>query len=251
MNRKTRNIALLIGIPVLTLLLFVASTFYHEQKRVLRIQVKIEAEPDQCFLSVADINELLSLETRVLQQPVQAVDLQALEQELLATQYVDSAIAYFGTDGQLMLQVQLRKPVARVLPNGMAGYYLDAEGHIIPLSTAYTARVPLLTGNVPDLAHQPEADSTLMTLVPMLHHIAEDEFWRAHISELYRDRAGDLVLYPTLGELRILFGAPYDYQKKLKHLLHFYQEVLSVRGWRYYKSIALKYDGQIVATKRS
>lgn len=250
MKKRTRHIVLLAGIPALTVLLFVASNFYHSSKRVENIRIKIEAQPDWMFLTVDDVNDLLNLDSRVLNQPTRNVNLQMLERELTATGFVDSATAYFGTDGQLLMHIRLRQPVARVMPSGVKGYYVDTKGRIIPLSQAYTARVPVLTGNVPDLSSDSLADSTLNTLVPMLRYMAENPYWQAHTSEIFRDRNGDLLMYPTLGDHHIEFGGPYNYEKKFRNLLHFYKTVLKTRGWNYYKAIALKYDGQIVATRK-
>jgi cell division protein FtsQ len=250
MNRRKRTLFIVVGIPLVSLLLFGAGNLYHGSKRVQQVSVQIDAHPDWLFLNVRQISQHLGLQHRVLDQPVRSVNLLQLEQELLETGYVEKANAYMGTRGLLVLKVKLRRPVARILPLGMEGFYLDEQGGRMPLSTAFSARVPVVRGVGLADTNQVVQDSLLGRLAPMLSHIAQDPFWAAQIAEVQVLPGPDLVLHTTVGDLPVRFGEPEGYQTKLHNLMAFYKQVLNTRGWQYYRSLAVKFDGQIVATKR-
>ncbi|MBX3102693.1 MAG: hypothetical protein KF690_09310 [Bacteroidetes bacterium] len=250
MKRRTRTLLIVAGIPVVSLLLFGAGNLYHGSKRVQQVEILIDAQPDWLFLNVRQISQRLGLQHRVLDQPLRNVDLPELEQELLETGYVEKANAYMGARGLLILKVKMRRPVARVLPLGMQGFYVDENGGRIPLSATFSARVPMVRGT--GLADSSEArqDSLIGRLTPLLSHIAQHPFWAAQIAEVQVLPGPDLILHTTVGDMPIRFGEPEGYETKLENLLAFYKQVLASRGWQYYRSIAVKFDGQIVATKR-
>jgi cell division protein FtsQ len=251
MKKRTRNIILMAGIPLVSLLLFGAGNLYHNSKRVEEVQIHIDAQPDWLFLNVDQISEHLGLQNRALNQPVSQVNLPQLEQELIETGYVEKANAYMGAQGLLMLKVKLRRPVARFMPLGMEGFYLDEAGGRIPLSNTFSARVPVISG--PGLVQDTvtaQQDSLLARLSPMLTHMARSMFWSAQIAEVQVLKSQELVLHTTVGGQPIYFGEPEGYVQKLENLVAFYKQVMPARGWAYYKSITVKFDGQIVATKR-
>jgi cell division protein FtsQ len=53
-----------------------------------------------------------------------------------------------------------------------------------------------------------------------------------------------------VGNHQILLGSLDDFEKKLKHLRLFYEQVIPKMGWEKYSVINLKYRNQIVCTKK-
>jgi hypothetical protein len=90
---------------------------------------------------------------------------------------------------------------------------------------------------------------TIQKMLPMLQFIHQDTFWSAMISEIVVNRYQDLILFPTIGKLKIEFGSHENYQVKFRRLAQFYKEVLSRCGWDYYQSLSLRFNNQLVAVK--
>lgn len=79
-----------------------------------------------------------------------------------------------------------------------------------------------------------------------------DDFWRSEIVQITarttESGAIDLELTPRSGNYTILFGRLDDAEQKLDKLLRFYQEGLGKAGWDRYRTINVKYAGQVVCT---
>ena len=73
-----------------------------------------------------------------------------MEERLLKNQMIQRAEVYITVDGILGAKIKQRTPIARVIDK--LDYYLDTEGEKMPLSSVYTARVPIITGAVEEHA---------------------------------------------------------------------------------------------------
>ncbi|MDO4497649.1 MAG: cell division protein FtsQ, partial [Bacteroidales bacterium] len=104
-------------------------------------------------------------------------------------------------------------------------------------------QVPLATGHI----SQTMATNSLYTLAQFLQN---EDFWRNFFTQIYVESNGDIRLVPRVGEHTVLLGPIDNYEEKFEHLRLFYRKVLSKTGWDRYKTINLKYKGQVVAEKR-
>ena len=60
----------------------------------------------------------------------------------------------------------------------------------------------------------------------------------------------DIELIPRVGNHTIVFGDANQIESKFEKLIVFYNKGLSNTGWNEYSVINLKYEGQVVCTKR-
>ena len=64
------------------------------------------------------------------------------------------------------------------------------------------------------------------------------------------DKSNDIILVPIVRGQVINFGTPDDFKSKFHRLERMYAEVMPVKGWNYYDTISVKWNRQIVATRR-
>jgi cell division protein FtsQ len=158
------------------------------------------------------------------------------------------------------VQVYQRTPIARVLNKDGSSFYLDSEGRAMPLSKKYTAKVPVLYGNIMESAanisvreirrDEAKASKFLMDdLFDVVKSIETDEFWKAQIESIYVNDNREIELLPRVGNHRIIFGDSQNIDKKLKKLMAFYQETVHAVDLNKYKTINLKYRDQVVCEK--
>lgn len=92
--------------------------------------------------------------------------------------------------------------------------------------------------------------SKLTTFVKWMEN---DDFWRSEIVQITarttESGAIDLELTPRSGNYTILFGRLDDAEQKLDKLLRFYRKGLGKAGWDRYRTINVKYAGQVVCTE--
>ena len=134
------------------------------------------------------------------------------------------------------------QPVARIF-DGKDSYYINKDGKRISADARYHLDVPVLTGNF-DSIHQAKE------LLPLLDYIKSDSMWNTIISMVKIDKKHEILLVPAIKGHVIKFGNMDNMDNKFVRLHRFYHEVMPVKGWSCYDTIAVKWDGQIVATKR-
>ncbi|MCH5176429.1 MAG: cell division protein FtsQ [Prevotellaceae bacterium] len=148
--------------------------------------------------------------------------------------------------GKVCIRAHQRVPVIYVLPDNADGYYVDAEGTVIP-NTSYATNILTATGKI----DQQYATSDLAQFATF---IVSDEFWSQQTEQIAVsvDRRGRHVvtMVPRVGDHVIYLGTLADYEKKLRRMEIFYEKGLSKVGWNKYSKINLEYDNQVVCTKR-
>ena len=181
------------------------------------------------------------------------IDIKRVEDVLEAQAFVADADAFVDDDLQLNIIVNQRIPLLRIIAENGQNYYLDESGMRLPLSENYTARVPVVTGNVLLWSDNfmAEPDHQLYQLVSLARYLREDEFLSALVEQIYVNSNGEWVLAPKVGDQVIHLGH-YDEtvtRRRLDRLKTFYREGLPYEGWSKYKSFDLRYNDQVVARK--
>ena len=73
---------------------------------------------------------------------------------------------------------------------------------------------------------------------------------KAQITAIAFDEKNEIVLYPRVGDHKIILGVAGDFKNKFEKLKVFYRQGLGKVGWDRYSMINLKYHNQVVCTKR-
>jgi cell division protein FtsQ len=215
------------------------------------IHVEIVNLHENHFLEETDIMHLM----QVNQQNIKGVSLKTLnfkeiESKIKRDPFIKDAELYSDLKGSLTVNVELRRPVARVVRNDGPDGYVAEDGTIMPVSDKFTSRVILLSGPFArQLLRQQNMNETEegKQLMQMLSTINEDEFWKAQLTELDIDSRIRVTLFPQIGDEKIEFGKPENVEVKFKKLKIFYKEILPRVGWSKYNRVNLEYEGQIVA----
>ena len=131
-------------------------------------------------------------------------------------------------------------------------------------SNLHTARVTVVTGDIPDKLNGPNVQAILENdedrkkyaledIFYITNHVASDPFFDALIAQVQLEKNGDFILVPQVGGHIINFGAAKNEEHvktKFEKLKIFYTEGIPFEGWRKYSEISVKFDGQIVCKKK-
>jgi cell division protein FtsQ len=227
--------------------------------------VNIDYSGENFFLEETDlVDAVYDLGYHKDSTKLNQIDPGQIEYMMTNQAFVEDAEVYKELNGDLHVQVTVRKPIVRVFNDLGASVYIDRMGYIMPLSSHFTARTPIANGEVTimlqqyigrnvaelaDLTEHPDA-----ALLEEIYHLASavsmDEFWSAQFNQIYVAANGELELIPRVGDHRILIGNTRDLDKKLNKLWQFYEKGLKRTGWNEYETINLKYANQVVCTKR-
>ena len=184
--------------------------------------------------------------------PIGQLNLKELEQRIADHPHVKKLSLYMNIDGELNIDVTQRQPVIRIINTNGVSYYIDKSGDIIPTSPNFTARVLVATNVSAIIPESRIADgsSQLNDLFTLARFIEQDKFWKAQVSQVVVNQAGEYEIIPRLGGHSILIGAVKNLEDKFERLAVFYKEGLPNTGWGTYQRINLKFKDQIVCTKR-
>jgi len=186
------------------------------------------------------------------------------EEYLLSMSEIKNARVYSNIGSSWTIDVEIRKPIARVFNNFGESFYLDDMGFTMKKSDLYTARIVVVTGDIPDRLNSESVskiinNETLKTnrklddLYRISHYVCNDQLLHALIGQIHRKKNGDIVLIPQVGGQVIVFGTAHsdeEVNEKFRKLKVFYKEAIPYEGWKKYEEINLKYDKQIVCKKK-
>ena len=247
-----RKILILSGYLALVAFLVVTLSFAgSESRNVICKEIQIELRDDDVIkIGREEIKKMiLSADNHVVGKELRHINTEVIEQHVEKHQAIQKAEVFkiMATDtssykGILGVRVKHREPVVRVMA-ASDRYYLDETGEKIPVSSSYTARVLVATGNFSEEYARTE-------LLPFIQFLNASSFWRAQVEQVHVDSNGDVFLIPLVGEQLIEFGTIKDYAVKLRNLKAFYEQVMTQNKWNDYKVINLKYKNQVIAKKR-
>ena len=180
--------------------------------------------------------------------PIDLVDMRAIEDFLMTNPYIRQADVYLGASGRLVFNLHQRMPLMRIVDNKEKHWYVDTDTVRMPVSSHFTARVPLVNGNFPVTQNVKQWPMDELFEITMM--LQDDEFMGSLIDQIYVESPEKIWLVPRLGPSRIMLGNTKDLEDKVDRITRFYEKALPAQGWDTYSYIDTRFAGQIVARKK-
>lgn len=216
-------------------------------QRCPAMSIEVETAPGtEGFVSSAEIAaELDNLPSEAPGLPAGSIDTQKIRRRLLGLDKLEDASVVTLTDGSVCISVKPIVPVARIF-DGDSSYYVNRQGKHVKAGSRFRKNVPVIRGSFV------AADTTFtpLSLLPLIDFLAADSVWNSYITMIEARSPRDIYLVPAIREHVVNLGDLSDLPLKMRRLRTFYSKVLSEQGWEKYDTISLKWNGQIVATKR-
>lgn len=215
------------------------------------IVIDLENIHENHFLDEADVLKLVEGSgQKIIGTSLDYINLKSIETKLKYDKHILDAELFGDLKGNLIVHVELRRPLARIVRENAPDAYIAEDGVIMPVSEKYSSRVVLLSGAFTNKLMESEDLTELeegRQLLEMIEFISEDKFWKAQVAQIDINSQGKITILPQVTGQRVEFGKPEDYKTKFKKLMIFYKEILPQRGWTRYERVNLEFDGQIIA----
>jgi len=207
------------------------------------LEIKVDNDGGLFFVNAEMVEGLLlEMEDSIIGKTYEDINIYLLEEFVDEHPNIAKAELYLTINGKFCADVKQRRPLARVFENEQS-YYLDEEITVFPLSDKYSARVvQVYWSEVTDFRREILSD--------VLKLIDSDDFLKAQITAIEFNENDELTVYPRVGEHKIILGEAQDLLRKFEKLKIFYRQGLDKVGWDRYSHINLKFDNQVVCTKR-
>lgn len=232
------NIVKVLSASLLAALLFGFTNQRNSKRKLTGVDIHFTSA-ENLFITHESVNKLLIQNKEgVTGITKENLVLNTLESALNANQMIQNAHVYLTVNGQLGATIEQKTPIARV--GGEQPYYIDANGFAMPLSTVFSARVPLVTGDVDD--------TNLAQVHKLAMFIYNDAFLSKNVVGIHK--TGKVFsLQLRVDGFKVIVGNTYNLPKKFNNFKAFYQKALKDNTLSKYKEVNLIFDNQVVCTK--
>ncbi len=238
MKRSLEILKFIVLLGVLAFL-FSFSKMRNESRKLSKMDVEF-VDDNSPFITVNTVNKLLiQNQANVTGIGKETLVLKEMERRLVENPMVRDAQVFVTVDGTLGAKIVQRNPIGRV--SASPDYYLDDEGKKMPLSSVYSARVPIITGT---------SKENFKEVTPLLLKINEDDFMKSSVVGLNLQSNGDIELQLRKMDIKVLFGKPVDMEKKFQNFKAFYKKTKQDSTLLGYREVNLKFESQVIATKK-
>jgi cell division protein FtsQ len=110
------------------------------------------------------------------------------------------------------------------------------------LSSNYSARVPLVTGNI--------KENELETVFEFAKTVDEDEFLKKHVIEIHQNDDKTIDFKIRKSDFEVHIGSLDHLEKKINNFKAFYQKALKDKALERYSLVNLKFDKQVICTQK-
>ncbi len=231
--------------------LYVSGTRRQTALECRGVEVTVRDSSVNRFVSGDDVKRILSAGYGSLEGVfADSLDLKAMECLVESKSVIRNCEAYVTKDGILNLEITQRTPSVR-FQGQSNGWYADADGFVFPLQRNHTPMVPVIDGDFPvkvergfkGQVENPEQREWLMKVVGMVGYMDGDG-WENRISQIHVSENGEILLIPTEGGERFIFGQPVKIREKFRKMEEYYRMIRPLK--KGYAEIDLRFDGQIV-----
>ena len=215
-----------------------------------KVVITIDNQLNNHFIDDNDIMSMLTNGyTEVVEgAPYRDINVRTLENRVSNNSYVQEAEVYRDLKGNLLVNVLLRRPIARVVQHDGPDAYIAEDGAILPVSDKFSSRVLLISGSASKEIGSLDNiyDTDYSQLFELINHINVDNFWKAQIAQVVIQDNGEIKLLPQVTKQYIEFGDLNHIENKFSRLKIFYKEILPRKGWNTYSRVNVKYKNQII-----
>lgn len=195
-------------------------------------------------------DSILAAIPALLQYRVGDVDRDEVAAAAAKVPYLTDIIASTSVSGKVVVRARQRRPIARLFYTD-SEWYFDTEGHLMPAGRQGSCNVLVAGGDFVEPLRPDSLNTQVLALLQLARYLDAEKKYGAMIDQIYVERDGDMMMVPKLGDHVVELGAVDDLDTKFAHLLTFYRKGMPRAGWNTYSKVSLKFDGQVVCTKKA
>jgi len=224
----------------LVIFLFSFTSKRNEERKLAKSKV-IFLNDSVTFIKHEMVNKLL-IENKRDASSIQKdkLDLNKLEKSINSNPMIEKSEVFVTIDGVLKAVVKQKTPIARVF-NDEGSFYIDYQGNIMPLSDEFTARVPIISG---EISKENKGDFD-----KLLRFVYKDDFFKKNIIGIQILPDGSLKMMNRNFDYEIEFGKIVNVKRKFSNYKAFFQKAVLDSSLQNYKKINLRFIQQVVCTK--
>ena len=189
------------------------------------------------------LNDLSSQGVKLVGKKLSSINASDIEEALKLSPYLESADVVKCHDGRVLIRVSQLLPVLRVF-DGEQSYYVNRAGKHMAATANYHSDVPIVQGHF-------TKKYPATRLLPLIDYVERDSLLHSLVTMYQVRDTNNIIIVPELSGHVVNIGNASGFENKFAKLKLFYKEVMPKRGWNTFDTISVKWDHQIVATRRA
>ena len=188
------------------------------------------------------LSDLKGQGVKVVGKRMAEINASEIEEALLLSPYLEKADVVKCQDGRLLITVSQLLPVLRVF-DGENSYYVNRMGKRMEATANYHCDAPVVRGHF-------TRQYPVTRLLPLIDYVEQDSLLRSLVTMYSVQDTNNIIIVPAMSGHVVNIGNASGFENKFAKLKLFYKEVMPKRGWNTYDTISVKWNHQIVATRR-
>ncbi len=189
------------------------------------------------------LNDLNSQGVKLVGKKLSSIDASDIEEALRQSPYLESADVVKCQDGRVLIRVSQLVPVLRVF-DGEQSYYVNRAGKRMAATANYHSDVPIVQGHF-------TKKYPVTRLLPLIDYVERDSLLHSLVTMYQVRDTNNIIIVPEFSGHVVNIGNASGFENKFAKLKLFYKEVMPKRGWNTFDTISVKWNHQIVATRRA
>ena len=169
------------------------------------------------------------------------VDINYLESLVNSNGFIKNSEAYVSIEGNLIIEVQQRNPIGRIISDN-ATFYIDDESKIMTTSKLYSPTVPVVFNY--------DESSSQKKIYQMCDLIDSDEFLKKNVTRINFLKNNYITLNFRDHDFDLVIGEYKNIKKKVKNFKAFYQGAVKNESIDKYSKINLQFENQVVCSNK-
>lgn len=243
MKRLIQNTILLVLAAALVIgTLWARDKSRGEQCTGIEVEV-INADSTSFVTPQGVLNDLKGRGIKLVGKRMGDIDASDIEEALRLSPYLENADIVKCQNGKVLIRVSQLVPVFRVF-DGESSYYVNRAGKHMTATNFYHSDVPVVQGHF-TRKYPP------MRLLPLIDYVEKDSLLRSLVTMFIVRDSNNIILVPDISGHVINIGNADGLENKFAKLKLFYSQVMPKRGWNTFDTISVKWNHQVVATRRT
>lgn len=208
-----------------------------------RVDVEVANADSTSFVTPEGVlNELRSQGITLMGKRMGSIEASDIEEALKLSPYLESADIIKCQGGRLLIRVSQLVPIFRVF-DGESSYYVNRAGKHMSANAYYHSDVPVVQGHF-------TRKYPATRLLPLIEYVEKDSLLHSLVTMYCMRDTNNIIIVPAISGHVVNIGNATDFENKFAKLKLFYREVMPKKGWETYDTISVKWNHQIVATRR-
>lgn len=242
MKRLIQNsILLVLAIALATGILWARNKSHDELCTGVEVEV-INADSTTFVTPKGVLYDLESQGIKIVGKRMGDIDATDIETALRQSPYLESADIVKCQDGRVIIRVSQLVPVLRVF-DGSESYYVNRAGKRMMATTNYHCDVPVVQGHF-------TKQYPVTRILPLVEYIEGDSLLHSLVTMYCVRDTNNIIIVPNISGHVVNIGNAQGFENKFAKLKLFYNKVMPQRGWNTFDTISVKWDHQVVATRR-